>query len=494
MAIYTEKYVSALAIDGFGDGTEENPWSWGDAVSNCRPGMRMNCKNDDIYQPLPNEGSSTHHYWVNSASAPTPDLPIAWRGYHETIDDRGIALVQMGSGKTLAVRDLAGTNVLQRGSWHATHFQFQWANITSAGVVNSQSNALDTLYKSNQPVFNNCKFRNSSTESSAVTYAYAFSGSGVFIRCLIANAREYTTTPHNLLNNCQNGLFLGCLFRSKGQVMQQTYRPGCSTIFYRCVFQNIGTNVPDAFANVCNSLTAYANFANLPSVNYWNHCVFDGYNVLLVQSGDAERPAYCATLSNCLLRNCRGVLLESNSTHAWHYMFMGNKIWNSDGVYNPEGGVEGQLFYLYDDLANGLDTTINVWPWAPIEILSSDPLVDPANYDYTLDQDSVGGQECIAKGVPFQMYSDIPGDAHIFNVDIGAYQAPVEQPDYPDESDVRHGVVYGAHTGTCYVPLPADVLEDVPVDDTVGTLELTEETEVVERDLTFEDLTDVIED
>lgn len=47
--------------------------------------------------------------------------------------------------------------------------------------------------------------------------------------------------------------------------------------------------------------------------------------------------------------------------------------------------------------------------------------------------------------------------------------------DYPDEADVRKDVVYGTTmTGTCAVPIPANVDLGIAVDDTVGTAFLTE--------------------
>ena len=61
--------------------------------------------------------------------------------------------------------------------------------------------------------------------------------------------------------------------------------------------------------------------------------------------------------------------------------------------------------------------------------------------------------------------------------DIALYPAStLENP--PAESDVRSGVVYGigdAYTGTCAIPPAESVVKNVPVDDTVGTYELTPE-------------------
>ena len=49
--------------------------------------------------------------------------------------------------------------------------------------------------------------------------------------------------------------------------------------------------------------------------------------------------------------------------------------------------------------------------------------------------------------------------------------------DQPDESDVRAGVKYGlgVYEGTCIIPPVESVVKNVPVDDTVGTYELTPE-------------------
>ena len=165
-----------------------------------------------------------------------------------------------------------------------------------------------------------------------------------------------------------------------------------------------------------------------------------------------------------------------------------NKAWNASGTYN-----------LFDiGLTTHKYASNQMWPWPTIDILSADPFKNASGGDYRLDDESVGAGECRALAWPQFPYRDGVTQTHNFARDIGPYQTPIES-DFPDEKDVRDGVAYNkgvylgrmtvptptnvrngitydapvsVQTGTCHVPGPSHVRDGVPIDHTIGVLDI----------------------
>lgn len=490
MAAYIEKYVSALATDGVGDGSSGNPWSWNDAVTSAANGQRLNVKADGTYTLAPNNGSPTYHYWIKGSSdIGTPDAPVCWRGYTTTPGDGGIVSVEMASDKTLAVYPPVAATA-QRGCWLAENFSFAWSVQTSYGMVNSGNST------QSQPLFYNCKFRNTYT---GIQYDYALVGSyNVCIRCVFQNLVEYAT-PKRLINECTGSIFLGCTFETYGYVM--SLRPsGIGNSYQYCVFRFLGTTPVAAFVHASTSSTH----------DVWAHCVFDGFSTVLDASRTTTGSTGYALLLNNILRNIAGpIIRDSTSVNSRNYIVAGNKVWNASGVY----GTAGDLFDVGGGMLDHYDSN-EMWPWGTVDVLAADPFEDGDNGDYRIDSDSAGAAACMATAFPEKLYDDGSGTVHPFARDLGLYQTTLEA-DYPDAEDVRDGVFYNSglyegtlalpavtdvrhgvpfdapaveQTGTCHVPAASDVRTGVDVDHTVGTLDIEE------RNLTFEDLSDVVAD
>lgn len=483
MAAYLEKYVSSLATDGVGDGTEGNPWSWNDAVTAAANGFRMNVKADGTYTLAPNSGSTTIHYWTKGASdMGTPDAPVCWRGYTTTPGDGGIVSVSMASDKQLVTYP-AVSGLAQRGCWVAQNFRFQWSsNASTRGIVDTGNIA------NSRPMFVNCYFSNTFQNAGSANPGLAMGGGGaVFIQCSFVSQQVNPSYPTIAIISAASGAntYYGCKFSGPRYV--SFAGPGAPELYLQCVFN--GGGVTPAFRRAC---------ASEGDSTFFLHCVFDNYSNILDCYRATSGSVGVLSLLNCVFRDISGaVIIDPAEASARHYLVGGNKIWNSSGTY-------ADLFQLHT-LSDHYDSN-EMWPFGTVDILTSDPFEDAAHGDYRLN-DTVGGGACKAIGFPGRLFDDGVTTPEPFARDVGVYQS-LPEIDYPIAQNVRDGVTYGnglyegtlelpavadvrhgttfdavavEKTGTCHVPIPGDVRQGVSVDHTVGTLE------VVPRDLTFED-------
>ena len=211
--------------------------------------------------------------------------------------------------------------------------------------------------------------------------------------------------------------------------------------FYsRCRFMGGGT-ARVAFRRPAISETVSCNF---------EHCVFDGFDTVFDATSTGDDTGYFQ-VRNCIFRNCDKVFLETAATAYRHYFILGNKAWNASGTYDLFDFNGSDLGYASNDM----------WPFGTVDVLAEDPFVDAAGGDYRIKAAS----GLVDTAEPMYDNAGLP-----FGIDVGAYDVvPVE--DYPDPEDVRHDVDYknGVMTGTCHVPVPADVRHGEAVDATTGT-------------------------
>ncbi len=477
-----EKYVSALAVDGVGDGTEGNPWSWADARTNCGNGMRMNVKADGVYTLPVNEGQSSRHYWIKGAADNgTATQPVCWRGYTDTPGDGGIVDLKMDGTNDVLYCSAYSSTSPNRGCWMAMNFRCIWECRSGQGLININESRT-------QPLFINCHFENTVENSSAGYSGNVISGGSkvACVHCTFVNHQHYGSDSTDCVISNQGGWYYGCHFHTWYGLIGQT--GASNSLFKNCLFTG-GDSAREAFRWAC-----------INEQGIWLNCVFDGFasvnEFYRTTSGEAGN----AIFANNIFRNISGpVFKESGGGIAnRNYLFFANKIWNASGTYN--------FFDLETSGAQAYDT---MWPWPPIATLPADPFKDAASGDYRLDDESLGAGPCMAAAFPWHLgFNDGLADYPPLARDIGIYQTILEE-DYPLERDVRDGVIYHngydegelqlpavtdvrhgvtydapavAQTGTCHVPDPADVRLDTPVDYTVGTLGLA-------RHLHFKDQT-----
>jgi hypothetical protein len=467
---YTERYVSALATSGVGDGSVGNPWTWDEARVACIPGTRVNVKADGTYNLIGNEGESLYHYMVLvSARA---DAPICWRGYGTTPGDGVRASISMGS-VTLCLFPKSVSLIDQRGCFSMLNFDITGASLQNiAGVVYSRGGG-DTV----RPLLVNVRVYNTYSGASANQARAAAIDGPIAINCLFSSAHRTETGAVKQTIYGSDWLAVGCTFLSAGGVADIPYRGQ----FLRCLFLG-GASAQTAILRPGLSPEGTPLF---------DHCVFDGFDLAFNATSTGDDTGFF-NVRNCIFRNCAKLFLDTSTTAWRHYFIYGNKAWNASGNYN-----------LFDLNSNDSDfgyASNDMWPFGTVDILADDPFVDAANGDYRVT--SASG--CIDTALPMYTQDGTPIGADIGMVEV----VPTE--DYPAAEDVRDGVdfkngVYtgtlalpapadvrngtdydaptAEQTGTCVVPAPADVKSGVAVDATVGTLAYSA------RDLTFEDKT-----
>lgn len=414
---YTERYVSALAAGG-GDGSVGSPWTFEESVSAATNGMRINVKADGDYTII---GGSASFVWVDVTRCGTPALPVMWRGYGTTIGDGVKAkLVNGGDVKYLSVVG----DVNSRYNLVIRDFEIRIAGLTNGkGAVDALDGA----------VFINCRFEQ--TRADGANHTYAVTGQRcAFISCEFVTAHQSAGAAATFQH-----LFTGCLFLCANHLflsLSGTFGQAfCRNV---CVCTTAGNT-----ARIANSSSESGGDANRPTLFANN--VFVGFNGGLVFKGDNIPNGIW--MNNIFASATNGVVLtndlSSNTDHA--LIFLGNRYY---AVTSP--------FSAYLDQLNE-----HMAPWYGFTEITSDPFVDAANGDYRITQAS----GLIDTALPMYDSQGVP-----LCVDVGVFDiTPVE--DYPDEDDVRFGVDYksGVMTGSCHVPISADVRHGEAVDATTGT-------------------------
>ena len=427
---YTERYVSALAVGG-GDGSVGSPWTWDEARVACIPGTRVNVKADGTYHLIGNEGTSLFHYMVlYSARA---DAPICWRGYGTTPGDGVRVSINMGT-VTLNLFPKTVSLIAQRGCWSMINFDITGVNTqTTYGVIYSMGGGYTV-----RPLLINVRVYNTYSGTSSNQARAAALDGPIAINCLFSAAHRTETGAVKQVIHGADWVAIGCTFLAAGGVI---YYPSQGQ-FLRCLF--IGG---------ASAQTAISHSGSNPEVTpLFDHCVFDGFALAFDATTTNDNGGFM-NVRNCIFRNCAKLFLDTSSTAYRHYFIYGNKVWNSSGTYD--------LFDFNSDDSDFGYASNDMWPFGTVDILADDPFVDAANGDYRVT--SASG--CIDAALPLRtQYGTVIG------TDIGMVEV-VQEEDYPDEEDVRFGVDYksGVMTGTCHVPIPADVRHGEAVDATTGT-------------------------
>lgn len=266
MTVYIngERYVSSLAVNGVGDGSEANPWSWTDARTGASNGMRINVKADGVYTLAGNEGTNNIHYWVKgNGDIGTPNMPVCWRGYTTTPGDGGIVTLQMVPGITdISLATYANTTMNpQRNCWSAINFnivgpcQFSIRGLLAVGT--------------SMPMLYNLRVENTYTGTSN-NDAYAISGSRYIAQgCTFISYHKPNSSSYRSAIIADHATFLGCTFYC-GDIINKVASGGTNPGHYQqCVFIGL-TGAREGFRYKVQSTEYMLNIVN---------CVFNNFGL-----------------------------------------------------------------------------------------------------------------------------------------------------------------------------------------------------------------------
>lgn len=146
---YAEKYVTADAVDGVGDGSESNPWSFSDALANATAGDRVNVQS----------GSYTIASGASLTNAGTSASFICFCGYNTTIgdlDEQGRNTDTSLNTTNFPVLSLSGNLVL---SSYTLFMNFDISGAYNGDLIGDLNNDRMWIYQ--------CKVQNTYNGSSA---------------------------------------------------------------------------------------------------------------------------------------------------------------------------------------------------------------------------------------------------------------------------------------------------------------------------------------
>lgn len=350
---YTERYVTTSAT-GFGGGTSEgDSWTLDQAYANQAAGTRINVK----------AGTYIITSTLTANISGTITSPIVWRGYKTTPGDQDGKPTSTAVPSTdIPLLSISGDNiyVLTDGDYQR-HSNFSWA-----GAYNKPAHYCRTRYS----LWENCQWTYTGTGS----YQAMDAQYGLYNTYLGCSFRMTNTGSAGNAVSTSHNTFLGCYFANADTDAQIIYGTNSLNILNciistgaKAVYNNSGTGV----------------------VNYIGNTVYNCTNGFELRTGQQ------ATVCNNLFHTCTNAITSLSAA------FADMSPW---AVNNS-----------YFNCTNQISSYINADTGQSYAITeSADPLVDPANDDFSL----ADGASSIGAAYPYQfIYADTRQYA-----DVGAGQ------------------------------------------------------------------------
>lgn len=279
MAItFTERYVTATALGG-GTGTQADPWTWDEAVTNVAAGDRINVK-----------AGSYSTTGASSTTSGSLSQPIVFRGYKDTIGDMdGVPLHGLVDGTDIPVITSTGDNQGAKGVY---------------------------IY------FNNMSFK---TNSSYRAYVWNFGLYGAVRNCRIISTNAQSSCP------CRGYTFIGCYFETASNYTACK----AAALVDSCVFRGVygGITQPigaETIKVVVNSL--FVNFNIGMGISYPEVCLISNNTFVdctTAISIGTNNPTYGARIiSNNYFYNCTTAVNDSYRTEEPTFHMINNGFYN----------------------------------------------------------------------------------------------------------------------------------------------------------------------
>jgi hypothetical protein len=243
---------------------------------------------------------------------------------------------------------------------------------------------------------------------------------------------QFESSSENTSNIDTNGTVMrmvweDCVFKNRHNGVAQVNIDSstCLNLFVNCYFgANASSSTTEAvFLNGASTQTAFLN------------CTFDGsagsgYTTAAVRHGPAASESTVTFRDCALYRGAgHGLFVDCSAgdykrlsmTHCTVANFSGNGVFWSGTAVKPTSIVYNNIFASNGDYgvrptgapssgyfevdyngyyANTNGQALGVWRGSNEITISSDPFVDSANDDYTLDEQSPGGQQCTGVAFP----------------------------------------------------------------------------------------------
>ena len=500
---WTEKYVDFDSGNDTNSGDLGAPWKtvFGNANSACykaQPGMRINVKKRASGAYECSDASGNHNDWTASAAVGTATDPIVWRGYESTPGDGGKAKI-VPNGTALAGIDFANN----AGAWYAMNFDVRGTPALGAPLV--------TLSAAVPKLMNFILISDNDVFGSSPLYP---------IRIYKSYLESNNTNPAGRIGRFRGAQIVGCVFKCavNGIQIGEGNSSIWNSIFYRDAVDNQGNAI--LYDNEVNVKVVFSNiFHRFESALYYqgsydaflsnNIFSYNGYSVYSV-----SLPAgYIPLVGNA---RCGGAFFNFTNNIPDSQIDILNSFTDTidDNAFVDLENYDFRPSAINPDVLNlfeaGFPETIGA-EYGPVDSSPSLRTIGPfAGHDWPVDEDVRNGQG----------FRHTKGSGSLVVPAAGDVRdgIPVDDTtgtlDVPSADDVRSGVPVDDTTGTLAVPVAGDVRDGVPVDDTTGVLDLPAESDVkvgvdydnetktgtynptiaVERDLTFEDNSDVVTD
>jgi hypothetical protein len=349
---YTERYVTTSAT-GFGGGTSEgDSWTLDQAYANQAAGTRINVK----------AGSYILVSTLTANISGTITDPIVWRGYKTTPGDMDGKPTSTAVPSTdIPLLSVSGDNIyiLTDGDYQ------KHANFAFTGAYNKPAHFCRTRFA----LWENCQWEHTGTSYQAIDLIYG--ANNTFVGCSF-RLTNTSSTSNAVATNYNT--FIGCYFANADTDQRVVYATNSLNLF-NCI--------------ISTGSEAVYNNSGFGILNYIGNTIYNTTN------GFEHRNGQQAIVMNNLFHTCTNAITTIGST------FTDMSPWVINNAYY--------------NVTNQLSSDINADTGQSYAITeSSDPLVDPANDDFSL----ADGASSIGAAYPYQF---IHADTRQY-ADVGAGQ------------------------------------------------------------------------